>query len=73
MTGTNQALNFNPGVSVGDAELETETVYSRVYCTITYPADATTDDQMKLVEASGALEFWNDPAEDVYDERNNGL
>lgn len=27
---------------------------------------AGTDDLMKLAEASGALDFWNDPAEDVY-------
>jgi hypothetical protein len=27
---------------------------------------AGTDDLMKLAEASGTFDFWNDPAEDVY-------
>jgi hypothetical protein len=25
-----------------------------------------TDDLMKLAETSGAFDFWNDPAEDIY-------
>lgn len=27
---------------------------------------AGTDDLMQLAEASGAFDFWNDPAEDIY-------
>jgi len=69
MTRTSELLNFPVGASVEDAELQTETMYSRLCSTIiTNPADATTDDQMKLVESSGVLDFWNDPAEDIYDD-----
>lgn len=53
------------------AEFKTEPIYS-VSSTV-YPADATTRDQMHLVETSGILEFWNDPAEDAYNEDDNGL
>ena len=30
--------------------------------------DLTTEDIMRAVEASGTLDFWNDPEEDVYNE-----
>lgn len=29
--------------------------------------DASTRDQMVIVEESGVLGFWNDPGEDIYD------
>ncbi len=32
------------------------------------PSDVDTQDQMNVVEASGILDFWIDPAEDVYDD-----
>ena len=51
-------------------ELRTETSYEGSSSTIMYPSDATTDDQMNIVEASGTLDFWNDPAEDVYSEND---
>lgn len=49
-----------------DKELATETTYRRVVRTITHPADATTRDQMRIVEASGAIDFWNSPEENIY-------
>ena len=33
---------------------------------VVYPGDATTADQMNIVEVSGALSFWDDPEEDRY-------
>ncbi|MBI5722406.1 MAG: hypothetical protein HZA50_00465 [Planctomycetes bacterium] len=33
---------------------------------VAHPSDATTIDQMNIVEISGELEFWNDPAENGY-------
>ena len=33
---------------------------------IVYPPDATTVDQMNIVEVSGSLDFWNAPEEDRY-------
>ena len=70
MTSTREpeALNFVQPVSVIDDEFATETIYSRVSSTISYPADASTEDQMNLVEASGSLDFWNHPEEDIYNE-----
>ena len=53
---------------VQDDELQTETVYLRACQTIMHPSDANIQDQMNVVEASGTLDFWDDPAEDVYDE-----
>lgn len=32
------------------------------------PADASVEDQMRAVEASGTLDFWADEEEDQYDE-----
>ena len=47
-------------------EEETETTYLRVSSTIYHPSDPSTEDQMRIVEASGTLDFWSDPAEDLY-------
>ena len=30
------------------------------------PSDPTAEQQMRLIEVSGALDFWDDPREDVY-------
>ena len=59
---------FPSGRLVEDDELQTETVYRGVCKTIMHPSDVNIQDQMNIVEASGTLDFWNDPAEDVYDE-----
>jgi hypothetical protein len=61
-------LQFRPGILVPDDELQTETVYQRACKTIMQPSDVDIQDQMNIVEASGTLDFWDDPAEDVYDE-----
>ena len=34
--------------------------------TISYPADPSPEQFLRLAETSGALDFWNDPREDVY-------
>jgi hypothetical protein len=60
-----------PPVDAEITEVRTEPIYT-VSSTI-YPADATTLDLMYLAEKSGVLDFWNDPAEDVYGEDDNGL
>jgi hypothetical protein len=68
MTMTENRLTFNEPVDATDEDFTTETVYSRVSSTICYPSDASTEDQMNVVESSGTLEFWDDPSEDVYTE-----
>ena len=61
-------VSFPDPVLVQDDELQTETVYSRACKTIMHPSDVSIQDQMNVVEASGTLDFWDDSAEDVYDE-----
>ncbi len=51
-----------------DDEFQTETIYDRLASTISSPAGPTTRDQMNIVEASGTLDFWADPSENIYDE-----
>ena len=70
MAAINNALNFVPPVDAMDDDFETETSYCRVSSVICYPSDASTEDQMRLVEASGTLEFWDDPSEDIYTEND---
>jgi hypothetical protein len=65
MTKDNQ-LTFPPPTLVREEDVQTETIYERTSCTIICPPDATVRDQMNIVEASGSLDFWNDPAEDIY-------
>lgn len=31
-----------------------------------FPSDPTSDQLMRIVEASGSLDFWDDPREDIY-------
>ena len=57
-------LEFLPPILVQDDELQTETVYLVRACkTIVHPSDVDIQDQMNVVEASGTLDFWDDPAE----------
>jgi len=63
-------LEFPPPVSVTEEDFETETAYFRVHTTISHPSDASLDDQMNIIEASGTLEFWEHPEEDVYSEKD---
>lgn len=72
MTKT-EPINFPAPVSAEDVEFMNETTYCRLTSTIEYPAEASTADLMNLAEASGALDFWNDQAEDVYNEHGDGL
>ncbi len=59
-----------PPIDAGITPIQTIPMYTTA-ATVN-PADATTQDQMRLVETSGILEFWNDPAEDVYED-DDGL
>ncbi len=70
MPAANNQLSFPDPVLLSDDELRTETIYVRTSSTIIHPPDATTQDQMNIVEASGSLEFWNDSSEDVYGEND---
>ena len=51
-------------------EFRTEIIYSIPAATFMSPPDAATQDQMNLVEASGTLDFWADPEEDLYHEND---
>jgi len=62
------AIIFQGSATLTEEELQTQTMYVRVYAN--YPEDVTTDDVMHAIEASGTLDFWNDPAEDVYSEQD---
>ena len=68
MTTLSNKFEIKPVRTVTENEWTTETVYKRVYSVVSSPADATTEDQMKIVESSGVLQFWDDPDEDIYDE-----
>lgn len=61
-----ERLKIAGPVSVSDDEFQTQTVYVSFTGIITSPPDATTLDQMNAVQASGAIDFWNDPEEDGY-------
>lgn len=70
MPATTNPIDFHDPVLLNDDELRTETIYVRTSSTIIHPPEATTQDQMNIVEASGSLEFWNDSSEDVYGEND---
>lgn len=71
MTELKEQIRFSTPVPVKIGEAKTEPMYST--SSTIYAADATTRDQMYLVESCGVLEFWNDPAEDVYSEGDDGV
>lgn len=57
-----------PSQSVTDEDLKTQTVHHGPQKTIQFPEDIKTIDQMSVIEASGSLDFWDDPDEDKYQE-----
>jgi len=57
-------LKFEEVSTVTEEEYITQTSFDGV--SATYSEDITTDDVMRAVDASGVLDFWNDPEEDVY-------
>ncbi len=65
-----QQIEPIPAGVVTEADLQTQTVYRRCFRTIVHPADASTVDQMNAIEVSGTLDFWNDPEEDLYTEKD---
>lgn len=62
-------ISLLENVEVTEKECETQTTYSRTVSDFNTPSDVTTDDTMSAIEASGTLDFWNDPTEDIYDEQ----
>lgn len=57
-----------PTTQIG--ELQTKTSYVRAIAFYSDPPDLTTLEIMQAIEASGALDFWNDPEEDIYNEQD---
>lgn len=55
---------------LNENELRTKTSYVRASAFYFDPPDLTTFEIMKAIEASGTLDFWNDPEEDIYDEQD---
>ena len=70
MPATVNQIDFHESVLLTDDEFRTETICVPASSTIIHPPEATTQDQMNIVEASGSLEFWNDSSEDVYGEND---
>ena len=62
------AIRFHGPATLTEEELQTQTKYIRVYAN--YPEDVTTENVMHAIEASGTLDFWDDPEEDVYTEQD---
>jgi hypothetical protein len=48
------------------AEYDSVTMYETPSTVIVSPPDATTADQMSIIEVSGSLSFWGAPEEDRY-------
>ena len=65
MTRTIQPIFVKP-VTLNEEELRTQTKYVRTFATFSHPAELTTIEMMHAIEVSGALDFWNDPEEDIY-------
>lgn len=59
---------FSGGIRIVDNEYDTETYPTEFVGRIVTPSDATTEEQMSIVEASGTLSFWEEPEENCYDE-----
>lgn len=71
MNAIEKQIQFLPALAAECGEAVTWTVRSKSTPTFSPPPDISTEDQMGLVEASGVLDFWNDPEEDKYT-RNDG-
>lgn len=48
--------------------MNTQTLYGARLTVLVWPEDASTGDNMRLAEASGVLDFWREPEEDIYSE-----
>lgn len=60
-----------PGRDLAQDDLGTSTDYSTPSRTITTQSpDVSTDELMALIEASGALDFWLAPGEDIYTDQD---
>lgn len=54
-----EAYTGGPETSVGNAVV-----------TVISPADPTPAQNLRLIEQSGVLDFWDDPAEDMYSDND---
>ena len=68
MTTPSEQFTTHSPASISEEELVTQTVYECPFNVIETPPDANVEDQMAATEYSGALDFWQDAAEDVYEE-----
>jgi hypothetical protein len=48
------------------AEDKTETIASSHVYVPLVPPDPTAEQNLRIIESSGAFDFWNDPQEDIY-------
>ena len=62
--------NFRMFDPLDMAGASTRTVHVGSTLTVIHPEEAAVNDLMNVVEASGVLNFWNDPEEDGYDEQD---
>lgn len=63
------AVMDNRGVLIENAPGrlgETQSVRRSLRVTVEVPKDPSREQCMKIVEASGTLDFWHDPEENVY-------
>ena len=60
---TAEILHLKPQII---AEDEPETIVLNRLITVSAPSDPTPNQMMRIVETSGTLDFWEDPAEDIY-------
>lgn len=63
-------ITFTEPATLIENELRTKTSYVRASAFYSDLPDLTTFEIMKAIEASGTLDFWNDPEEDIYDEQD---
>lgn len=63
-----ETIKFSRPSRVVHNDGETETIPNEHYNQIVTPSDATTQEQMFIVETSGTLRFWDEPEEDCYSE-----
>lgn len=63
-------ITFEKPGTVTESELKTRTSYVRAVAFYSDPPDLTTDEMMQAIEASGTLDFWNDPEEDIYNKQD---
>lgn len=70
MTTLDNSFQIMEEADACETEFGRDTVILYSSPKIVIPSDFSTDDLMNIVEASGALDFWNEESEDIYDENS---